>query len=101
MDKNVFYKDVYAIVAQIPFGTVLTYGWIAKLAGYPQYSRMVGQAMHNAPINLPCHRVVNSKGQTAPTWLEQRYLLEQEGIYFTKAGKIDLTVFLWNICKID
>lgn len=67
MDKTSFGEEVYSVVASIPPGRVLTYGQIAYLIGKPQCSRMVGQAMHNAPEgqNLPCHRVVNSQGRLA------------------------------------
>ncbi len=60
--KADFYTEVYNIVKEIPEGNVVTYGQLAKLARRPQCSRMVGQAMFNAPreLNLPCHRVVNS-----------------------------------------
>lgn len=58
--KADFYTEVYNIVKEIPEGNVVTYGQLAKLARRPQCSRMVGQAMFNAPreLNLPCHRVV-------------------------------------------
>ena len=82
--KADFYTEVYNIVKEIPEGNVVTYGQLAKLARRPQCSRMVGQAMFNAPreLNLPCHRVVNSQGRLAPNWTEQRELLEKEGIAF-------------------
>ena len=84
--KADFYTEVYNIVKEIPEGNVVTYGQLAKLARRPQCSRMVGQAMFNAPreLNLPCHRVVNSQGRLAPNWTEQRELLEKEGIAFKK-----------------
>ena len=42
-------ETVYEIVAQIPRGRVLTYGAIARLAGYPNHSRLVGRIMRGAP----------------------------------------------------
>lgn len=92
MDKTSFGEEVYSVVASIPPGRVLTYGQIAYLIGKPQCSRMVGQAMHNAPEeqNLPCHRVVNSQGRLAPFWPEQRELLEKEGTVFKKNGCVDI-----------
>ena len=86
--KADFYTEVYNIVKEIPEGNVVTYGQLAKLARRPQCSRMVGQAMFNAPreLNLPCHRVVNSQGRLAPNWTEQRELLEKEGIAFKRTG---------------
>ena len=96
--REEFFPEVYEIVKQIPFGKVLTYGGVARLAGRPQYSRMVGQAMFNAPseLHLPCHRVVNHQGAIAPHWLEQRELLEQEGVSFKKSGCVDMKKHRWN-----
>ena len=60
-------EAVYAIVAQIPRGRVLTYGEIAQLAGYPNHSRLVGRFMLDAPDGqLPCHRVVSALPPTTP-----------------------------------
>lgn len=91
-----FFEEVYEIVKQIPFGKVLTYGDIARLAGQPRHPRMVGQAMFNAPSHLPCHRVVNHKGGTAPHWTEQRELLVQEGVTFKKNGCVDMRKHQWD-----
>ena len=99
MDRILFYKDVYSIVKEIPWGKVLTYGEIARLAGKPQCSRMVGQAMFHTPEDqhLPCHRVVNSQGRLVPGWQEQRNMLEKEGVTFRPNGCINMSRHLWNI----
>lgn len=91
--------EVYDIVARIPYGYVCTYGLLARLAGFPQHARMVGQAMALAPevLDLPCHRVVNSQGRIVPHWPEQRQLLEAEGIVFKKNGCVDLDRCLWRL----
>ena len=75
MDRAQFYKEVYSITKEIPYGNVFTYGKIAQLIGNPQYSRMVGQALSHAPKeeDLPCHRVVNSQGRLVPSWQKQRH----------------------------
>ena len=75
---QMFQHDVLSIVKAIPFGCVTTYGYIATLAGYPSHARMVGRILRYAPeaISLPCHRVVNAVGRTAPGWGQQRILLE-------------------------
>lgn len=101
MDKSSFDSEVYSVVASIPSGRVLTYGQIAYLIGRPQCSRMVGQAMYNAPAeqNLPCHRVVNSQGRPAPGWTEQREMLEREGVTFKKNGCVDLRASGWDVLK--
>lgn len=98
MDKVNFYEDIYSIVGEIPSGKVLTYGEIARLAGKPQYSRMVGQAMCHAPQerHLPCHRVVNSQGRLVPGWQEQEVLLRKEGVTFKLNGCVDLSKHRWK-----
>lgn len=37
MDRAQFYKEVYSITKEIPYGNVFTYGKIAQLIGNPQY----------------------------------------------------------------
>ena len=77
MDRAQFYKEVYSITKEIPYGNVFTYGKIAQLIGNPQYSRMVGQALSHAPKeeDLHCHRIVNSQGRLVPSWQKQKELL--------------------------
>ncbi len=53
------FTQIYQVVRQIPAGRVATYGQIARLLGRPRLSRVVGYAMHDAPPDVPCHRVVN------------------------------------------
>ena len=79
-----FDAEVYSVVAQIPAGRVTTYGQIARLIGMPGYARRVGHALAAAPAGLPCHRVVNSAGRTAPHWTEQRPMLEAVQIFSLK-----------------
>ena len=83
-----FRDDVLNIVSQIPRGRVTTYGHIAALTGWPSHSRMVGRTLRYTPgaEELPCHRVVNKEGRTAPGWSRQRPLLEAEGIHFKPNG---------------
>ena len=97
-----FRDDVLNIVSQIPRGRVSTYGDIAALAGWPSHSRMVGRTLRYTPGAelLPCHRVVNKEGRTAPGWSRQRPLLEEEGVSFKKNGRVDMSRFLW-IPSID
>lgn len=96
--RESFYNDVYAIVAEIPPGKVISYGEIAFLLGEPQHSRMVGRALRLIPagISVPCHRVVNGQGRTAPGWLEQRQLLAEEGVLFKKNGEVDMKKCGWR-----
>lgn len=94
-----FDEIVYEIVSQIPYGKVLSYGEIARLAGLPRHSRSVGRAMRRAPTDrsLPCHRVVNSTGRTAPGWPDQRKRLEAEGVTFHPGGTVRMRLHHWTI----
>ena len=93
-----FRNDVLNIVSQIPCGKVTTYGHIAALAGWPSHSRMVGRTLRYTPEarSLPCHRVVNLVGRTAPGWSRQRLLLEEEGVSFKSNGHVDMQKHLWE-----
>lgn len=97
--ENTFQR-IYAIVRAIPPGRVSTYGQIALLAGNPRLARVVGYALHEAPADVPCHRVVNRFGGLSdafvPTGKEtHRLLLEREGVGFTDGGTADLAGFMW------
>ena len=63
--KKNFLVLVYKVVARIPQGKTMTYGQVAKKAGFPGAARAVGTAMkHNLdPRKIPCHRVVRADGQ--------------------------------------
>ena len=89
---RLFQSDVLNIVSQIPHGKVTTYGTIATLTGWPSHSRMVGRTLRYSPEaeTLPCHRVVNIAGRTAPGWSRQRTLLEEEGVTFKPNGRVDM-----------
>jgi methylated-DNA-protein-cysteine methyltransferase-like protein len=93
-----FGRDVLNIVGQIPCGKVTTYGHIAALAGWPAHARMVGRTLRYTPgaESLPCHRVVNIAGRTAPGWSKQRTLLEEEGVSFKPNGHVDMEHHLWE-----
>jgi methylated-DNA-[protein]-cysteine S-methyltransferase len=59
-----FQRDVLELTYLIPFGTVLTYGEIARRLGKPAACRAVGAALgrNPLPIFIPCHRVVAANG---------------------------------------
>jgi len=97
-EAHQFCEDVLNIVSQIPCGRVTTYGIIAAWAGWPSHSRMVGRILRYTPgaEQLPCHRVVNKEGRTAPGWSRQRPLLEAENITFKANGHVDMQRYLWE-----
>ena len=81
------------------------------LAGWPSHSRMVGRTLRYSFVpsvasdkrssapgveELPCHRVVNKEGRTAPGWSRQRELLEEEGVRFKSNGHVDMRQYLWE-----
>ncbi len=98
VQARLFHDDVLNIVSQIPHGQVTTYGIIAAWAGWPSHSRMVGRVLRYSPeaATLPCHRVVNKEGRTAPGWSLQRTLLEAEGVMFKANGHVDMQQYLWE-----
>jgi methylated-DNA-protein-cysteine methyltransferase-like protein len=97
-EARTFRHDVLNIVSQIPRGKVTTYGTIAALSGWPSHSRMVGRTLRYTPeaATLPCHRVVNKEGRTAPGWSRQRTLLEEEGVGFKPNGHVDMQRYNWE-----
>ncbi len=96
------FDEVYKQVARIPYGKVTTYGAIAKKIGINN-PRVVGYALHvnKDPDNIPCHRVVNVKGETAKGYAfggtgVQKKLLESEGVKFIN-GKVPLSKHLYQL----
>lgn len=99
IDMDLFTKDVYNIVKEIPFGQVTFYGEIARLTGWPQHARLVGTVLSKVTPEqkLPCHRVVDSQGRTVPGWESHRQLLEAEGIVFSASGRINMKRYAWKV----
>ncbi len=95
------FEKIYKVVAKIPRGKVSTYGAIAKQIGISN-PRIVGYALHSnkTPQTVPCHRVVNVKGELAKGYAFggtgiQKQLLEHEGVSFTQ-DKVDLEKHLFR-----
>jgi methylated-DNA-protein-cysteine methyltransferase related protein len=93
---------VYAIVAQVPPGRVITYGAIARLLGDPRKAREVGWALAATPDQeppLPAHRVINARGGLSGGAFGgralRRALLEAEGVEFLGDGRVDLDRYMW------
>lgn len=96
-------KRIYEAVKRIPIGSVATYGQVAALAGNPKMARAVGNALHKNPEPgiIPCHRVVDSKGNLADEFAfggagVQAGLLEAEGIE-VKNNTVDLKKYQMKI----
>ena len=89
-------KRIYEAVKKIPKGKVATYADVAEMAGDRKMARAVGNALHKNPnpSTIPCHRVVNSKGELAGEYAfggawKQAQILENEGVEVDK-GKVNL-----------
>ena len=94
---NSFFEEVYAIVAQIPPGKVISYGQIARLLGSPRGARQMGWAMRACPEGLPWQRVVMADGSiTGGVYAAvRRGMLEAEGVSFLPDGRVDMGVCGW------
>ncbi len=89
-------EKIYKAVQTIPRGKVATYAQVAAMVGNPRMCRAVGNSLHKNPYFgiVPCHRVVNSKGQLAKGFVfggenVQADMLRREGVEVVD-GKVDL-----------
>jgi methylated-DNA-protein-cysteine methyltransferase related protein len=97
-----FYQRVYEFVAQVPTGTVVTYGQVALELGAPAAARAVGYALYFMPpgMDVPWWRVVNARGAISHKGRGaaadvQRQRLEDEGIEFDAGGRLNLGRWRW------
>ena len=94
-----FRDTVYAMVAQIPKGRLMTYGQLAALAGHAGAARVVGGIAHWGDPDLPWQRVVKKNGSLAegyPGGLSgHKQVLEQEGVEVTEDYRVDIERLLW------
>lgn len=95
------YDRIYAVVRAIPPGTVMTYGEVGLEVGCP--ARVVGYALHqlshHPELAVPWQRVVNRQGGISTSGLEQRRLLEAEGVEFEVDGTLDLRRYRWQSAR--
>jgi O-6-methylguanine DNA methyltransferase len=80
-----FQRDVVAAMRQVPYGEVVSYSDLARLAGHPRAQRAAGTVCaHNRfPLIVPCHRIVSSDGLGSYPGLGvdyKRRLLALEGV---------------------
>jgi O-6-methylguanine DNA methyltransferase len=79
-----FKEKVFAIVARIPKGKVMTYKEVAHKAGSPGASRAVGSILKtNYDPKIPCHRVIRSDGTTGGYnrgEARKKAILKKEGV---------------------
>ena len=78
-----FQRAVWQAISTIGFGDTITYGELARRAGFPGSARAAGAATGRNPIGIvvPCHRVVGADGSLtgyAGGLAKKRALLELE-----------------------
>ena len=95
-------ERIYEAVKKIPKGYVATYAQVAEAAGEKKMARAVGNALHKNPdpASIPCHRVVNAKGELAGEYAfggawKQAEILRSEGVEVVD-GKVYLKRFRWG-----
>jgi len=81
-----FDLKVWETLRKVPAGKTVTYGELARRAGFAGAARAVGGAMarNPIPIVIPCHRVVGKSGSMQGYGLglwRKRWLLDHEGAW--------------------
>lgn len=81
-----FDRTVWRALSAVPAGRTVTYGELARRAGFPGAARAVGGAMRRnpVPIVIPCHRVIGHGGSITGYGLglwRKRWLLDHEGAW--------------------
>lgn len=113
--REAFNQKVWELVRQIPPGKVSTYGKIAALIPPPPGTdpksylafgaRWVGGAMAACPRDVPWQRVINSQGKVslrpAGGGINQREMLESEGVIFDDRDRVDLKIYAWEGPSMD
>ncbi len=99
VDSN-FRMRVEALVAQIPYGRVVTYGQLAAFCGNARAARIVGGIAHFGDPKLPWQRVVNKQGGLASGypggWAGHKAALEAEGITVSEEYRVDIGKLIWH-----
>lgn len=100
MKKGSTHDRIYNIIRNIPRGKVATYKLISEIDGTCT-PRMVGYALSHSQsrMNLPWHRVINSRGEISindpENNLLQKRMLENEGVIFF-SNRVNLQIYLWK-----
>ena len=107
--QNKFDKEIWKVVSSIVCGRVMSYGEVARIAGYPRHARMVSKSMGRSKEPLPWHRVVRSNRTLAfeiggEAYKKQQALLANEGVFIVEGIVIpidsdddkDLDELLWG-----
>jgi len=95
-------EALYAVLAAVPTGKVVTYGQLAALAGLGRAARWVGRTLSQLPdgSRLPWHRVVAAGGRLSlppgsASGDEQRQRLREEGVQIMN-NRVDIARHGWR-----
>jgi methylated-DNA-[protein]-cysteine S-methyltransferase len=82
---TVFQLEVWKALQELPYGSTISYGALAKRIGRPRAVRALGAAVGRNPVSIlvPCHRVVGSDGSLtgyAGGVERKEWLLHREGV---------------------
>ena len=80
-----FDKAIWETVSGIRRGRVMSYGQVARVAGFPRHARMVSKAMSRSLEPLPWYRVIRSDRTLAfevgsELYNKQHSLLVKDGV---------------------
>jgi len=80
-----FQVQVWNALVEIPYGTTVSYGALARQIGRPAAVRAVGAANGRNPVAIvvPCHRVIGANGDLTGFGggiERKRWLLQHEGV---------------------
>lgn len=102
MDRIARMHRIWETIAEIPKGSVASYGQIADIAGIPRGARQVGYALRHLPDGhgVPWHRVLQASGKIAfekgsRAYKEQSKRLMMEDVA-VMAGKVDMKKYRWQ-----
>lgn len=94
---------IIAVVLQIPYGKVASYGQVAKLAGLPKHARLVGRVLGQleAGHEVPWYRVINVQGKISTHTLDEQGMNVQQAKLLAENvvvlnGKVNMKKFAWQ-----
>jgi len=100
-DRPAWDRAVLEAVSAIPYGAVMTYGYVARLVDRPGAARAVGGAVGRSPIGIvvPCHRIIAAGGRLGGYGRDgyasrdahlavKRELLALEGVMVEASGRL-------------
>jgi methylated-DNA-[protein]-cysteine S-methyltransferase len=96
-----FQREVWAALREIPPGTTISYGELARKIGRPNATRAVGltNGLNPVAVVVPCHRVIGADASLTGYGgglHRKRWLLEHEGLRVgngMKVGRSDQLAF--------